>query len=127
MLIYNPFGAPSIMFRREDALAAGGFTSRFWTCEDYDFILRLAKRGKVANLPEPLTSYRLHDNAIKATQTLRQLRDTLDTKRAAYSEYGYRRSLEARAVDLVLKAMTHLPGIMTYWLFTKIAIRSQLK
>jgi glycosyltransferase involved in cell wall biosynthesis len=127
MLIYNPFGAPSIMFRRKDAIAAGGFTSRFWTCEDYDFILRLAKRGKVANLPEPLTAYRLHDSAIKATQTLRQLRDTLDTKRAAYSEYGYRRTLEALAVDLVLKAMTHLPGAMTYWLFTKVAIRSRLK
>ena len=127
MLIYNPFGAPSIMFRREDALAAGGFTSRFWTCEDYDFVLRLAQRGKVANLPETLTSYRLHGNAIKATQTLRQLRDTLDTKRAAYTEYGYHRTLEARAVDLVLKTMTHLPGAITYWLFTKVAIRSQLK
>lgn len=55
MLLYNPFGAPAAMFRREDALAAGGFTSRFSTAEDYDFFLRLAKRGKLATLRNPLS------------------------------------------------------------------------
>ncbi len=102
MLLYNPFGAPAAMFRRDDALAAGGFTSRFSTAEDYDFFLRLAKRGKLATVPEPLVSYRLHTNTVKATQTLRQLRDTLATKRAAYNEYGYRPALVGRAADLGL-------------------------
>jgi glycosyltransferase involved in cell wall biosynthesis len=125
MLLYNPFGAPAAMFRREDALAAGGFTSRFWTCEDYDFFLRLAKRGKVANLTEALVSYRLHSNAVKATQTLRQLRDTLATKRAAYTEYGYRPSLIARVTDLALAVMTWLPPAFTYRLFTRVAIRGR--
>lgn len=125
MLLYNPFGAPAAMFRREDALAAGGFTSRFWTCEDYDFFLRLAKRGKVATLPEPIISYRLHGNAVKATQTLRQLHDTLATKRAAYTEYGYRPSLIARTADLALAIMTWLPPAFTYLLFTKVAIRAR--
>jgi glycosyltransferase involved in cell wall biosynthesis len=127
MVLYNPFGAPSVMYRREDALAVGGFTSRFWTCEDYDFILRLAKRGKIANLAEPLTSYRLHRGAIKSTQTLQQLRDTLETKRAAYTEYGYRESLAARAVNLAQAVMTRLPGELAYWLFTKVAIRTELE
>jgi glycosyltransferase involved in cell wall biosynthesis len=125
MLLYNPFGAPAAMFRRDAALAAGGFTSRFWTCEDYDFFLRLAGRGKMANLPEALVSYRLHDNAVKATQTLRQLRDTLATKRAAYTEYGYRPSLIGRAADLALTILTRLPPTVTYRLFTKVAIRGR--
>ena len=125
MLLYNPFGAPSAMFRRDDALAAGGFTSRFWTCEDYDFFLRLARRGKMANLPEPLVAYRLHENAVKATHTLRQLRDTLATKRAAYDEYGYRPSLLARTADFAMEIMTHLPPAMTYRIFTAIAIRAK--
>jgi glycosyltransferase involved in cell wall biosynthesis len=125
ILVYNPFGAPSVMYRRTDALAAGGFTTRFATSEDYDFVLRLAKRGKVANLPEALTSYRLHGDAVKSTQTLRQLRDTLDAKRTACIEYGYRPSLGARAVNLALSLLAHLPGGAIYWLFTKIAIRRE--
>jgi len=123
MPLYNPFGAPSVMYRRDDAIGVGGFTSRFWTCEDYDFVFRIAKRGKVANLPEPLSAYRLHVGAVKSTQTLRQLRDTVDAKRAAYREYGYRQTAVARAVNLTQELMTRLPGKMTYWLFTKIAIR----
>jgi len=123
LLLYNPFGAPSVMYRRNDALAAGGFTPRFWTCEDYDFVLRLAKRGKVANLPEPLTSYRLHQGSVKSTQTVRQLRDTLAAKRAAYTEYGYRQTIRARLVNLAQGALLHLPAAVTYWLFTKVFIR----
>jgi GT2 family glycosyltransferase len=111
------------MYRRADALAAGGFTTRFATSEDYDFVLRLAKRGKIANLPEPLTAYRLHSDAVKSTQTLRQLRDTLDAKRVACTEYGYRASFGARALNLALRLLAHLPGGAVYWLFTKIAIR----
>jgi glycosyltransferase involved in cell wall biosynthesis len=123
MLLYNPFGAPSVMFRKKEALAAGGFTVRFWTCEDYDFILRLAQRGKIANLCEPLTSYRLHDNAIKATQTSRQLLDTVRTKRTAYKEYGYRETASARFLNFAQDVAAHLPGGLSYWLFTKFAIK----
>jgi glycosyltransferase involved in cell wall biosynthesis len=125
LLMYNPFGAPSVMYRREEALAAGSFTSRFWACEDYDFVLRLAKLGKVANLAEPLTSYRLHDRAIKSRLTLRQLRDTLDAKRAAHAEYGYPRSVAAYFVNLAEELLMHLPQQITYWLFRKIAIRPE--
>jgi glycosyltransferase involved in cell wall biosynthesis len=124
MVLYNPFGAPSVMYRRDDALAAGGFTSRFWTCEDYDFVFRLAKRGKVANLPEPLTCYRFHPASIKSSDTVRQLRDTLDVKRAAYVEYGYHEPINARAINLAQRAMTRLPAGITYWLFEKLFINS---
>jgi glycosyltransferase involved in cell wall biosynthesis len=125
MLLYNPFGAPSLMFRRDEAIAAGGFTTRFWTCEDYDFAFRLAKRGKVANLSEPLTAYRFHPDSTKSRNTTLQLRDTLRTKRAAYAEYGYRQTLKARAVNLAQEMMALLPGGVTYWLFTKLAIRGE--
>ncbi len=125
MLLYNPFGAPSVMFRRDDAIRAGGFTSRFWTCEDYDFILRLARFGKVANLPEPLTAYRLHEGAVKATQTHRQLRDTLDAKRAAYKEYGYSATIQARIVNLAQEVLARLPAGLAYWLFKKVAVRPE--
>lgn len=124
IVLYNPFGAPSVMFRRDDALAAGGFTSRFWTCEDYDFVFRIAKRGKVANLPEPLTAYRLHDESVKSRDTVRQLRDTIDAKRAAFAEYGYRQPPSARLVNAAQELMTRLPAGAVYWLFSKLFIRT---
>jgi glycosyltransferase involved in cell wall biosynthesis len=123
MILYNPFGSPSLMYRRDDALAAHGYTSRFSTSEDYDFLLRLAQRGKVANLPEPLTAYRLHLGSTKSKHTLRQLRDTIRIKRTAYAEYGYRQTPLARAVNVAQEAMALLPGGVAYWLFTKVVIR----
>lgn len=125
LALYNPFASPSIMYRRVEALAAGGYSSRFRACEDYDFVLRLAKHGLIANIPEPLTAYRLHADATKTTKTLRQLRDTLDIKRVAYREYGYPETLQARAVNAMQEAMMHLPDRLIYWLFTKIAIRAE--
>lgn len=125
MVLYNPFASPSLMYRRDDALAVAGYTSRFSTSEDYDFLLRLARRGKVANLPEPLTAYRLHQGQTKSKQTLRQLRDTVRIKRTAYAEYGYRETPLARAVNLAQDAIALLPGGLTYWLFTKLAIRAE--
>ncbi|MBV8197723.1 MAG: glycosyltransferase [Candidatus Eremiobacteraeota bacterium] len=125
MLLYNPFGSPAMMYRRDDALAAGGYTDRFSTCEDYDFMLRLAKRGKVANLPEPLTAYRFHGASTKSTKTLAQLRDTVAIKRVAFAEYGYRATLVARAVNLAQDVLARLPAGLSYWLFDKIFIRAE--
>jgi glycosyltransferase involved in cell wall biosynthesis len=125
MLLYNPFASPSLMYRRVDALAVAGYTSRFSTSEDYDFLLRLARRGKVANLPEALTAYRLHPGQTKSKQTRRQLRDTVAIKRTAYAEYGYCETPLARAVNLAQDAMALLPAGVTYWLFTKLAIRGE--
>ena len=125
MLLYNPFGSPSLMYRRSDAIAAGGYTSRFKTSEDYDLLFRLAKRGKIANLPVPLTAYRFHEASTKSQQTLRTLRDTIAIKRTAFAEYGYRPTLPARAVNLAQDALTRLPVGVAYWLFTKLFIRSE--
>jgi GT2 family glycosyltransferase len=125
MLLYNPFASPALMYRRADALAVAGYSSRFSTSEDYDFLLRLARRGKVANLPEPLTAYRLHPGQTKSKATLRQLRDTVAIKRTAYAEYGYHATPLARALNLAQDAMALLPGGVTYWLFTKLAIRGE--
>jgi GT2 family glycosyltransferase len=124
MLLFNPFASPAIMYRREDAIAAGGYTTRFATCEDYDFLLRLARRGKVANLAEPMTAYRFHGTSTKSTRTLAQLRDTIRIKRTAFAEYGYRPTIAARAVNAAQELLALLPGGVSYWLFNRIFIRA---
>jgi len=51
---------PSTMQRRSVAVEAGGFRHPFRIGEDLDFLLRVAERGKVGNLPDFLYSYRQH-------------------------------------------------------------------
>lgn len=56
---------PSTMYRRDSALAIGGYRSLFsWNgidiAEDFDFWLRLAKKGIISVSDELLTEYRQH-------------------------------------------------------------------
>jgi glycosyltransferase involved in cell wall biosynthesis len=50
---------PTVMFRRSNVLAAGGYRHEFRNAEDYDLWLRLSKHHDLANIPLPLLRYRL--------------------------------------------------------------------
>ena len=69
MLILNPMGHPSVMFRHFEVLKIGGYRSMDeWknvSTEDYDLWLRIAsKNHELANLAEPLIYYRNHSNSL---------------------------------------------------------------
>jgi glycosyltransferase involved in cell wall biosynthesis len=49
---------PSVMMRRPEVLAAGGYRGEFKNAEDYELWLRLARRHDLANIPQPLLRYR---------------------------------------------------------------------
>lgn len=49
---------PSVMLRRPEVLAAGGYRGEFKNAEDYELWLRLARMHDLANVPEPLLRYR---------------------------------------------------------------------
>ena len=48
----NYFCHPSVIFLKEAFVKAGGYDERFLTAQDFELWIRLAKVGKVANLPE---------------------------------------------------------------------------
>jgi len=59
MLLRNNFFTSTVMFRREAAILAGGFTSDTDDfVEDYDLWLRLGRLGKMYNFSEVFTAYR---------------------------------------------------------------------
>lgn len=66
LLLSNVVSHSSLMFRRSAFDALDGYDERLRQMEDYEFILRLAMRGEIANLPDQLTRYRVH-----STQTSR--------------------------------------------------------
>ncbi len=51
---------PAVMLRRDALLAAGSYRPEYEPAEDLELFLRLAERGRLANLPEVLLDYRQH-------------------------------------------------------------------
>lgn len=63
---YNPVAHSSVMFRRRDVLAIGGYNPLAKGCEDYDLWLRVAAAypGGLEIVTEPLVSYRKHQDQL---------------------------------------------------------------
>lgn len=59
---------PSTLVRADALRAVGGYRGQINMSEDHDLYLRLAERGKVANLPEVLLHYRRHYKSTSHTQ-----------------------------------------------------------
>jgi glycosyltransferase involved in cell wall biosynthesis len=63
---------PTVMIRREHLNAVGGYHSNYELAEDLDLFLRLAERGRLANIPEVLLQYRQHLGSIGVTRRKQQ-------------------------------------------------------
>ena len=57
----NPIAHSAVMYRRDDALLAGGYPSNVRLANDYALWLRLLRLGAFANIPKPLCRLRLHE------------------------------------------------------------------
>ncbi len=67
LFVESPFAHPSVMFRRDEALALGGYRDMGWP-EDYDMWLRFAQNGlKMAKLPEVLLFWRDGEGRLSRT------------------------------------------------------------
>lgn len=60
LLFRNFFGNSTLMFRRE-AIPNPAYSPTIPFSEDYNFILRISERNKVALLPRAMVLYRVHD------------------------------------------------------------------
>jgi hypothetical protein len=65
------------MFRREAALAAGGYDERLHHTEDHDLWLKLGRMGTVANLADVCVRYRLSPSVSTAARRWRASREAL--------------------------------------------------
>ncbi len=70
LLFGNHFCHPAVMMRRSVLSRIGGYDSQFGTAEDYDLWLRLAEAGEVANLRQPLVSYRHYSSSKTAKENI---------------------------------------------------------
>ena len=87
-----PICDPASMFRREAALAAGGFNPELELAQDLDMWLRLGEMGKLACIQEPLLRYRLHTGSLSGLKPDLQR----DRMRRSCEEAWQRRGIEGR-------------------------------
>ncbi|MFW6016530.1 MAG: glycosyltransferase [bacterium] len=60
--LVNPVIHPSVMFRKRDILAIGGYNEKFKKVQDYELWFRVIANGlKIENLSERLLYYRVND------------------------------------------------------------------
>jgi len=69
LLLGNQFGHSTVMYRRKDVLAVGGYDETLPWGTDFDLWVRLAMRSRLANLDYPVSQYRIHTQ--NATHTTR--------------------------------------------------------
>jgi glycosyltransferase involved in cell wall biosynthesis len=77
----NPLAHPTVVFRRDAVLAAGGYRE-FHHLEDYELWTRLLQAGaRVGNVPEPLVNYRVSAAAYRRRGGAKTLRAEWDLQR----------------------------------------------
>lgn len=58
----------SAFYSRADFEALGGYSTEYGAADDYDFFCRMADRGVVINLPEPLVYYRKRAGSVQLSR-----------------------------------------------------------
>ncbi len=79
---------PTTMIRAEALEAVGGYRKQYQWVEDHDLWLRLAQRGHLANLPEPVLCYRQHADSVCWQRASQQRQLMNDLLREAYTARG---------------------------------------
>lgn len=85
LLTGNVIAHSSVMLRRDDALAAGGYPEQFRNSQDYALWAAMAPLSEVAQLPEVLIAYHQNPGGLTATRTRHDRRATIETAQTALS------------------------------------------
>lgn len=81
------FGHGSVMFRRQAAIEAGLYREQMWPAEDYDLWARMASLGPMANIPNVLYRYRVHQESISERHHPQQQRLAKEISHVNASRY----------------------------------------
>ena len=68
LLFGNNVGHSATMYRRNDAVAVGGYDDHVLAGEDYDLWVRLLSKGEIAPLSQPLMQWRRHERSLQLTE-----------------------------------------------------------
>jgi glycosyltransferase involved in cell wall biosynthesis len=110
---------PAAIFRREALLAIGSYRPECEPAEDLDVYLRLAEKGRLANLPDTLLEHRLHARKVSALRAGEQRRRAL----AILREGRLRRGLPIES-DQLPPVADRLAAVDYWHYWARSAVRS---
>lgn len=88
-LLFNNQIIHSLWFAKKDILIKEGlYNEKFKKAQDYEFVLRLATKYKIANLPENLLKYRVLKTSL-SWQNKEQQKFAIKARWMAITKYGY--------------------------------------
>jgi len=83
------FPPSSVLMRRKDANAVGGFRESLTNGEDLDMWFRILTRGRIAGISKQLCWYRIHENQITAN-SLRKILGAKEARRGILEAHSKR-------------------------------------
>lgn len=86
---------PAAMVRRSAMARINGYDEQFKTAQDLDLWLRLGEVGKLANLPQPVLKFRLHEGSVSETKRLEQRNSARLACERAWQRRGIAGTFEA--------------------------------
>lgn len=95
----SPFADPAIMYLKDVAIKAGGYSQRYWPADDLHLWYRISRFGKLANIQKPLVKMRVHERSASQIFFRKQILNTFKV------HYWKHRSGEKASL-----------GIQFYWL-----------
>ena len=79
---------PTVFMRRDAVMSCGGYDPEMVPSEDLDLWLRMAEFGQLANLPDIVLKYRVHDNSISGSKQDLQRQKCRQACEAAWQRRG---------------------------------------
>ena len=122
---YNPIQHPSMMINTK-LLGKQKITyhTEVLLAHDLEILFKLAQYGKMANLPDVVLKYRIHNDSLSLRHPKATFKHTLKVRQIAKDSYGYIPSRAGIVVHNVQKiVLTILPSIVVYPLFRMIRMR----
>lgn len=98
----NPFGHPSVMFKKSKLLEAGNYRS-YYLCEDYDMWIRMVEKdAKCYNFKDILVFMRINEDFYKRRGGIKYLKSILKFKREQYKNGFFSKK------DYIISGGTHI-------------------
>lgn len=112
----NQFTHTSMFIRTEALRQVGLYREKYERSEDYDLAFRMSKRFNVANLPDVLVDYMVHDESISA----RRFRQALSSLRVAIHHFKF---TDWRAYAGLFRRLILLPLPRGWIVFLKLQMK----
>lgn len=115
----NPFGHPSVMFKKSKVIEAGNYRS-YYLCEDYDMWIRMIEKGNQCyNFQEILVYMRIGNDFYKRRGGIKYLKSILKFKKEQYKKGFY--SLKDYVISAMASIITCLmPNVLRNFIYKKL-------